>query len=142
MRTLRRSSRSRCCTSASTCILHSRVAPDVISMKLSIPNPNNQMLPAMASKTMATTPSRLFHAIVKYSNRFPRSYHLTSFLSERTHTISIQRDRIGPTLYSVMLKALASKGGEGSFSHRIRVASSVVGDSCACLPPQSEYDAS
>jgi hypothetical protein len=30
------------------------------------------MLPAIAPATIATKPSRVFHAIVKYSSRFPR----------------------------------------------------------------------
>ena len=46
--------------------------PDVTSMKLSIPNPTREMLPASAPATTATRPSRVFHPIVKYSKDFPR----------------------------------------------------------------------
>ena len=41
-------------------------------MKLSTPNPMREMLPAKAPAAMATNPSRLFHAMVKYSKCFPR----------------------------------------------------------------------
>src|SRR5947208_10557152 len=41
-------------------------------MKLSMPKPTREMLPAIAPATTATRPSRLFHAMVKYSSRFPR----------------------------------------------------------------------
>src|SRR5207247_11209413 len=58
--------------SASTDILQRSVAPDVTSMKLSIPKPTREMLPAIPPATTATRPSRLFHAIVKYSKRIPR----------------------------------------------------------------------
>src|SRR5258708_28110520 len=64
--------RSRFPTSASTDILHSSTLPDVTSIKLSIPNPTREMLPASAPATTATSPSKLFHAIVKYSNCLPR----------------------------------------------------------------------
>ena len=47
--------------------------PDVTSMKLSIPKPTSEMLPANVPATKATRPSRLFQAMVKYSKRFPRS---------------------------------------------------------------------
>jgi hypothetical protein len=53
-------------------ILQSSTVPDVTSMKLSIPNPNRDMLPASAPATTATSPSSVFHPIVKYSKRFPR----------------------------------------------------------------------
>src|SRR5689334_6147279 len=58
--------------SASTAILQNNAAPDVTSMKLSIPNPTREMLPAIAPTTMATRPSRVFQAIVKYSRFRPR----------------------------------------------------------------------
>jgi hypothetical protein len=45
----------------------------VTSMKLSIPKPTSEMLPAIAPATMATKPSEAFHAIVKYSSFRPRS---------------------------------------------------------------------
>src|SRR5437899_9726995 len=64
--------RSRLSTSESTNILHSNVAPDVTSMKLSIPKPTREMLPETAPAAIATKPSRKFHTIVKYSSRFPR----------------------------------------------------------------------
>jgi hypothetical protein len=41
-------------------------------MKLSIPKPIKEMLPAKVPATTATNPSILFHAMVKYSSRFPR----------------------------------------------------------------------
>src|SRR5437016_7388555 len=63
---------SRLSTSESTDILHSNVAPDVTSMKLSIPKPTREMLPETAPAAIATKPSRKFHTIVKYSSRFPR----------------------------------------------------------------------
>lgn len=69
---LSRSFLSRLPSSASTDILHSRVAPEVTSIKLSIPNPTSEMLPAIAPAITATRPSRLFQAMVKYSSRFPR----------------------------------------------------------------------
>jgi len=62
---------SRRCTSASTDILHSKTDPDVTSMKLSIPKPTSEMLPAIAPATTATRPSKAFHAIVKYSSLRP-----------------------------------------------------------------------
>ena len=65
--------RSRLCSSASTDILHSKVLPDVTSMKLSIPKPMSEMLPAIAPEITATNPSRVFHAMVKYSSRLPCS---------------------------------------------------------------------
>src|SRR5882724_4838140 len=62
---------SRRCTCASTDILHSRTDPDVTSMKLSIPKPTSEMLPAIVPATTATRPSMAFHAIVKYSSFRP-----------------------------------------------------------------------
>jgi hypothetical protein len=41
-------------------------------MKLSIPNPTREMLPANKPATTATNPSRAFHAMVKYSSLRPR----------------------------------------------------------------------
>lgn len=41
-------------------------------MKLSIPKPTSEMLPANAPAMMATKPSNEFHAIVKYSRCSPR----------------------------------------------------------------------
>jgi len=58
--------------SASTDILQSKVLPEVTSMKLSTPKPRSETLPATAPEITATSPSRVFHAIVKYSSRFPR----------------------------------------------------------------------
>jgi hypothetical protein len=63
---------SRRSTSKSTDILQSNAAPDVTSIKLSIPNPTREMLPAIPPARIATSPSRLFHAIVKYSSRLAR----------------------------------------------------------------------
>src|SRR6185503_14413512 len=82
--------RSRVCSSASTVILHSNVAPDVTSIKLSIPKPTSEMLPASAPAIRATRPSRLFHAMVKHSRRFPRSaaawrFSATSTMTERLY---------------------------------------------------------
>src|SRR2546422_7232433 len=62
--------RSRLSTSASTDILQSNVAPDVTSMKLSIPKPTSEMLPASTPAATAIKPSRVFHTIVKYSAAF------------------------------------------------------------------------
>ena len=62
---------SRRCTSASTDIRHSNTDPDVTSMKLSIPKPTSEMLPAIAPATTATKPSKAFHAMVKYSSLRP-----------------------------------------------------------------------
>jgi hypothetical protein len=70
---LNRSFLSRLSSSASTDILHSSVAPEVTSMKLSIPKPTSEMLPAITPAMTATNPSRLFQPIVKYSSRLPRS---------------------------------------------------------------------
>src|SRR5713101_4548072 len=63
---------SRRCTSASTDILHNKTDPDVTSMKLSIPKPTSEILPAIAPATTATRPSKAFHAMVKYSSLRPR----------------------------------------------------------------------
>src|SRR5262245_26022146 len=41
-------------------------------MKLSIPNPTRDMLPAIIPATTATRPSSTFHPIVKYSSPRPR----------------------------------------------------------------------
>jgi len=62
---------SRRCTSASTDILHSKTDPDVTSMKLSIPKPTSEMLPAIAPATTATKPSKAFHTMAKYSSLRP-----------------------------------------------------------------------
>src|SRR6266446_4093804 len=62
---------SRRCTCASTDILHSKTDPEVTSMKLSIPKPRGEMLPAIAPATTATRPSQAFHALVKYSSLRP-----------------------------------------------------------------------
>ena len=40
-------------------------------MKLSIPKPASEMLPAIAPATAATRPSNAFHAMVKYSSLRP-----------------------------------------------------------------------
>ena len=72
VRNASRSFRSRRSTSASTLMRHSNAAPEVTSMKLSTPNPTREMLPATAPATIATTPSRLFHPMVKYSSLRPR----------------------------------------------------------------------
>src|SRR5258705_5457206 len=67
-----RSFRSRRSTFASTLRRHSRAAPEVTSIKLSMPNPTREMLPAASPAMTATTPSRQFHTIVKYSSLRPR----------------------------------------------------------------------
>ncbi len=73
IRRLTFSFRSRSFSSSSTAILHINTPPDVTSMKLSIPKPTREMLPASTpAAANATSPSRLFQTIVKYSNRFPR----------------------------------------------------------------------
>src|SRR5579863_2699687 len=64
--------RSRLSTSESTDILQSSVVPEVTSMKLSIPKPTREMLPATIPAQTAISPSREFQAIVKYSSRLPR----------------------------------------------------------------------
>src|SRR6266852_3428342 len=69
--TARLSFNSRRRMSASTDILHSKTDPDVTSMKLSIPKPTSEMLPAIAPATTATRPSNAFQAIVKYSSLRP-----------------------------------------------------------------------
>src|SRR5215469_4668380 len=38
----------------------------------SVPKPTREILPAIAPAMTATSPSRVFHPIVKYSSRFPR----------------------------------------------------------------------
>jgi hypothetical protein len=58
--------------SESTDIRHSNTAPDVTSMKLSIPKPTSEMLPANAPAMTAVKPSRAFHPTVKYSSLRPR----------------------------------------------------------------------
>ena len=58
--------------SASTDMRHNSVASDVTSIRLSIPKPTSEMLPASVPAPMPIRPSRLFQAIVKYSRRFPR----------------------------------------------------------------------
>src|SRR6266852_8550763 len=70
--TARLSFNSRRRMSASTDILHSKTDPDVTSMKLSIPKPTSEMLPAMTPTATATRPSKAFHAMVKYSSLRPR----------------------------------------------------------------------
>jgi hypothetical protein len=52
--------RSQLSTSASTDILQSNVAPDATSMKLSIPKPTREILPAITPAAMPINPSRLF----------------------------------------------------------------------------------
>jgi len=64
---------SRRCTSESTDILQSKTEPDVTSMKLSIPKPTNEMLPAKIPVATAIKPSSAFHTTVKYSSLRPRS---------------------------------------------------------------------
>src|SRR5580765_4207520 len=66
-----RSFRSRSASLSSTDIRHSKVAPEMTSMKLSMPKPTREMLPARAPANMATRPSRVFHPMVKYSSRLP-----------------------------------------------------------------------
>ncbi len=41
-------------------------------MKLSMPNPTRDTLPVTAPAITATNPSRVFHAMVKYSSLRPR----------------------------------------------------------------------
>src|SRR6266571_3243929 len=50
---------------------HSRAPAEVTSIKLSMPKPTSAMLPANTPAITDSTPSRLFQAIVKYSNRLP-----------------------------------------------------------------------
>jgi hypothetical protein len=47
------------------------VMGDEVNGRYSIPKPTSEMLPACTPATTATSPSRLFHAMVKYSKRFP-----------------------------------------------------------------------
>src|SRR5882724_2597692 len=89
---------SRRCTSASTDILHSKTDPDVTSMKLSIPKPTSEMLPAIAPATTATRPSNAFHPIVKYSSLRPRWMTVV-----RSRTVL----SLIPTLYNVEPRASA-----------------------------------
>jgi hypothetical protein len=63
--------RSRSRTRASTDIRQSKTDPDVTSMKLSIPKPTREILPAISPATTAVNPSAVFQAIVKYSSRRP-----------------------------------------------------------------------
>src|ERR1700733_886733 len=58
--------------SESTDILQRSTEPETTSIKLSMPKPTREMLPASAPTMTATSPSTLFHAIVKYSMCFPR----------------------------------------------------------------------
>src|SRR5260370_13394648 len=67
-----RSLRSRRCTSESTDILHNKAEPEVTSMKLSMPNPLRDTLPATAPAITATNPSKVFQPMVKYSSLRPR----------------------------------------------------------------------
>jgi len=53
-------------------VLESNAAPDINSIKLSIPNPTREILPAMAPRVIANKPSTAFHAMVKYSRFRPR----------------------------------------------------------------------
>src|SRR5215469_15143628 len=71
IRNARFSFRSRSPTFASTDIRHSKTDPDVTSMKLSIPNPTSEMLPATRPAPTATMPSTAFQMTVKYSSRRP-----------------------------------------------------------------------
>ena len=45
---------------------------EVTSIKLSIPKPTSEILPAIRPAAVAMRPSAAFHAIVKYSSLFPR----------------------------------------------------------------------
>ena len=72
IRRLRRSLRSRLSASASAPIRQRSAVPEMTSMRLSVPKPTREMLPAIAPAMTATSPSRVFHPIVKYSSRFPR----------------------------------------------------------------------
>src|SRR5437879_12500083 len=86
---------SRRCSSASTDILQRSVAPDVTSMKLPIPKPTREMLPAIPPATTATRPSRLFHAIVKYSSRIPRLAILSRVVANSITARAYQEERVG-----------------------------------------------
>jgi len=68
---------------------HSSAAPDVISMKLSIPKPTSETLPATAPAMTATKPSRQFHASVMYSRRRPRRTTAARPLSIEFSTLAI-----------------------------------------------------
>ena len=58
-------------------------------MKLSIPKPTREMLAATTPAATAIKPSRLFHAIVKYSSRLPRWAIRLARNGQLTHTGSI-----------------------------------------------------
>jgi hypothetical protein len=45
----------------------------VTSIKLSIPKPTSEILPAIAPAMTATNPSKVFHPMVKYSSLCPRT---------------------------------------------------------------------
>src|SRR5438552_6076147 len=70
-RKLSRSARSRSDSLMSAYSRHNNIPPDVTSITLSNPKPTKAMLPAKSPATMATTPSRLLYAIVKYSSFRP-----------------------------------------------------------------------
>ncbi len=55
--------RSRLSASASTDMRQRSVAPDVTSMRLSIPKPTSETLPATTPAAIPMRPSKLFHAI-------------------------------------------------------------------------------
>lgn len=65
-----------------TDIRHSKTDPDVTSMKLSIPKPTREMLPATTPAMTATKPSRVFQTTVKYSSFRP--WRTTAERSNRT----------------------------------------------------------
>src|SRR5262245_525198 len=72
MRSVIASMRSRFSSSTSAESRHRSAAPEVTSIRLSKPKPTSAMLPAISPDRIATSPSREFHAMVKYSIRRPR----------------------------------------------------------------------
>ena len=125
-------------------------------MKLSIPKPTSEMLPAIPPAMTATKPSRLFQAIVKYSSRFPRSaivsFESRPIQSQPEHTnarwgvleivvlVVIRRlhsltlacgwHRIVDPTVSMGVQLAYGQGGTNSASHRLGRDS---GPRCSCL---------
>src|SRR5664279_3606212 len=73
------------------CRRQSRAAPLATSIRLSKPKPTSATLPARNPASNATRASRLFHAMVKYSSRFPRITARAWFVSGLLEAIGMHQ---------------------------------------------------
>lgn len=74
---------------------HSKIPPDKLSMRESVPKPINAMLPANTPAPRATAASVKFQPSVKYSNRRPRAKVLLP-ISRRIHGLTLMRKVLCP----------------------------------------------